>query len=246
MVGRFRTIERGADGRPWLSLARDGNRVHLRFRGVGRFVLSADGGRVGGFPERGVDAELFRRILLDHVLPRASHRAGRPMLHASAVAGPRGAVVFLGGSGSGKSTLAARRVLEGWPLLADDGVRLSVRGGVVRAHPTHPFLRLREPFVRRLPADVRKAAVPAAGKWTLDCRRAPLRFAARPVPVHRIYLLDSEGGDTGAVGPREGLLTLLDGTFRADPWDCAAFARDVRLYAGVLGVVTPYRRHGLR
>ena len=47
----------------------------------------------------------------------------------------------------------------------------------------------------------------------------------------------------GPVPPREALLALLDGTFRADPWDIEAYARDVVFFAPVAASV-PFLRGG--
>lgn len=244
-VGRWRTVARDPAGRPWMLLARAGERRVLRVPSIGRFSLSADGREIRACAENGVSPGLFLRTLLDHVLPRALHVAGIPVLHASAVAGPRGALVFLGESGAGKTTLAARHAINGWPLLADDGVRLEVKGGRVLAHPSHPLLRVREDILRALPARIRAAAAPGDGKWILDARNRPLRFAGKPVPVHRIHLLGPGPEMRRPMSAREALLTLLDGTFRADPWDIEAFESDLRFLADVVGCV-PVSRHGLR
>lgn len=47
------------------------------------------------------------------------------LLHASAVASPRGAILFAGASGAGKSTMAALLHRHtGWPVIADDVTHL--------------------------------------------------------------------------------------------------------------------------
>ncbi len=247
----WRTVVRGPGGRPWMALAREGDRRLLRVRGIGTFDLAEDGSEIRCAPAAGVHPGVLRRVLLDQVLPRALHLAGLPVLHGSAVAGPHGALVFLGESGAGKSSLAALLAVRGLPLLADDGVRLAVRGNGVRAHPSHPLLRLRGHLLARLPKGLRGKAAREPGhppKWTLDARDGPLRFAGGTVPVHRVLILThlrSRGYaiDTRPVPVLEAALELLDATFRADPWDFGAFARDLR----TLGEVAARSRvHRLR
>ena len=234
---RGRTVARGPGGAPWMTLARDGERRVLRIPGVGRFAIGHRGRTVAAAPAPGVPPEVFRRVLLDHVLPRALHRAGIPVLHASAVAGRRGALLFLGGTGAGKSSVAALLAVRGLRLLADDGVRLEVSGRRLLAHPSHPFLRLREPLLSRLPALLRRRIDATPGhspKGVLDARRAPLRWARGPVPVAAAFVLARSRTGEYAVSPRPlqpraAALALLGATFRADPWDPRAFARDLEV-----------------
>lgn len=201
-----------------MSVARDGPRTWLWIRGVGTFRLRDGGARIDARPDPGIDPALLARVLLDQVVPRALHLQGIPVLHASAVAGPRGAIVLVGPSGSGKSTLAALLAMEGFPLLADDGVR--IQSALV--HPTGSRLRLREGVLPLLGGRAREAApCPGApGKRQLDVRAGRI-----PVALHRLYLL----GEGDPPSPVEALLALQDAVFRADPRDAAAFARDLAL-----------------
>jgi hypothetical protein len=177
-------------------------------------------------PDPGTDPDLFARVLLDQVVPRALDCLGVPVLHASAVAGPRGAVVLVGPSGSGKSTLAALLAMEGFPLLADDGVRLESSGRQVRVHPTGSRLRLREanlPLLGGLAGET-FACAGTPGKRQLDARDGGLPVARGAARLDRVYLL---GGKAGLSAQTGTLLALQDAVFRADPWDPAAFARDM-------------------
>lgn len=54
-------------------------------------------------------------------------------LHGTAVALDGAAVLLRGGSGAGKSDLALRLLAEGWQMIADDRVLLSVTGAELRA-----------------------------------------------------------------------------------------------------------------
>ena len=239
---RFRAVVRGHGGAPWMLLARAGGLLLLRVPGLGLFSLSSDGREVRGAPSPGVDGGIFRRVLLDHVLPRALHLSGRTVFHASAVAGPRGALVFVGATGSGKSSLAALLASRGNRLLADDGARIDAAGGGARVVPAHAILRLREPLLRRLPRGLAQRAAPGPGtprKWTLDARRRPLRFARGPAPLLRILLLEPvragrRGTEARFLTGRRAAVALLEGIFRSDPWDSRAFARDLDLVSRIV------------
>ena len=66
------------------------------------------------------------------------------LLHATGVVHDGAAVLLTGPPGAGKSDLALRMIDRGWRLLADDQLRLSVEGGVLRAHAPSATLGLIE------------------------------------------------------------------------------------------------------
>jgi hypothetical protein len=78
--------------------------------------------------------EAFRR----HVLRFVLQARGRELLHASAVAMPRGAVAFCGSSGVGKSTVACGLGRRGHPPIADDALLFEPADGSVHVLPL-PF-----------------------------------------------------------------------------------------------------------
>jgi hypothetical protein len=79
--------------------------------------------------------EAFRR----HVLRFVLQAQGDELLHASAVAMPRGAVAFCGSSGVGKSTLAYQFSRRGHRPIADDALLFEPAGGTIRVFPL-PFM----------------------------------------------------------------------------------------------------------
>jgi hypothetical protein len=81
-------------------------------------------------PRREVE-EAFRR----HVLRFVLQARGDELLHASAVAMPRGAVAFCGSSGVGKSTLAHQFSRRGHRPIADDALLFEPAGGTIRVFP---------------------------------------------------------------------------------------------------------------
>jgi hypothetical protein len=80
-------------------------------------------------------APAWQRFLLDTVLWSASLLRGSELLHASAVAGPRGVVAFAGFSGAGKSSLAVELIRRGGALFTDDILALTSSARELVAHP---------------------------------------------------------------------------------------------------------------
>jgi hypothetical protein len=85
-------------------------------------------------------------------------------LHASAVAAPRGALVFCGHSTFGKSTIS-NRLLKRWPLLEDDQVMV-LAGPPHRPGQPHLMLCSRRARSRRT-----GGAIPIAGLFWLEKAR---------------------------------------------------------------------------
>ena len=105
------------------------------------FHLSADGLTLAcADPElQGGD---WRRTLADTVLWSVALLHGRSLLHASAVAGPDGAVAIVAASGGGKSSVAAALALGGWPLVTDDILAFESRGERVVVSPGPALMNL--------------------------------------------------------------------------------------------------------
>lgn len=85
---------------------------------------------------------IVETLLLGTVLAWWLERAGRIVLHASAVVAGKRAAAFLSVQGGGKSSLAAALTSLGPPLLTDDLLAIDCRGGRVFAHPGYPQMRM--------------------------------------------------------------------------------------------------------
>jgi hypothetical protein len=136
------------DGDHWIRLPELGS---FRFTVAGEWV---DAWVPDPTPRREVE-EAFRRHVLRFVLQARGHE----LLHASAVAMPRGAVAFCGSSGVGKSTLAYGFGRRGHPPIADDALLFEPAGGTVRVFPLPFMLQLSgEPALsrrrRKAPVDI--------------------------------------------------------------------------------------------
>ncbi len=163
-------------------------------------------------------------------------------LHGSAVATPRGAVVFLGTNGSGKSTTAAAFLSEGTAVLADDLVVIDVRTRPPSVPAGSPVLRLsrdaaasverpgsRMPW-RRMPGEDTR------GKCSFRVHRS--RSPRVTVPLRCIYVLaDGRVEAIEPLTPTAAFFALLRNVYMesmirgsASRWvmeTCAALARVV-------------------
>jgi len=81
--------------------------------------------------------------LLGPVIGLAMRLKGSVCLHASAFALGERAIALMAPSGVGKSTLAARFAQLGNPVLTDDFVSISEKGGKFLVRPGYPRLKLR-------------------------------------------------------------------------------------------------------
>jgi hypothetical protein len=125
--------------------------------------------------------DVFDRI----VQPLILQAQGLPVLHASAAAGPEGAIVFCGLSGSGKSTLAyAVGACPGFRQIADDAV-------VLRADDRGPFSVVPIPFRPRL----RDTATAHFGTPTPPATSPADRTDPQPLPLRAIVVLAQRSHD---------------------------------------------------
>ncbi len=150
----------------------------------------------------GVEDRGVRLPLLGTMLGILLHQRGLFVLHASAVEVNGGASVFLGWKGDGKSTMAATLYERGHTLLTDDVVAIaSDEQGNLQVLPGFPQFKLWPDSVA--PAMHEDAAqLPRLAEGYDKCSRLVQdRFAARPVPLRRIYVLgelESSGDEASA------------------------------------------------
>lgn len=123
----------------------DDHRRWIEWRELGVFAFSLGSTIVHAWPAPGSDraaiADAFARVLQPIILQALGWQA----LHASAVLGTDGALVFCGVGQSGKSTLAYALGREGFDQVADDAVVIEPAGDGVLMHLL-PFAHgLRQP-----------------------------------------------------------------------------------------------------
>jgi hypothetical protein len=223
-------------GEPWLSCGVAGKRVLLRFHGRADFFVAPGTLDIEGRPAPGAPLESVRHLLLDHVLPRALAAAGTPTLHASAVATPKGAIVFAGESGSGKSTLAASFCASGARLLSDDCAVLGKGGEVIPGYPVH----------RLWPSALAALAAGAPGDATAKRRVAPASatWDPAPAPLAAIFFLaphDPALPWLTREKKSEAIIALVRQSFRLDPSDLKRASDEFRIF-GELAEKSPVWR----
>lgn len=154
----------------------------------GLSVLRGDGGRLLGASGGGGE-NAWQRLLVAQTLPFAAVLQDLEVLHASAVATPRGAVALSGRSGSGKTSLALELCRRGAGFLADDVLALERVDGELVGHPGAPVVGIDNPEAERLSAaeEVGRTKVLA-----VDAREQVARAPALapPTPLRTLFFLD--------------------------------------------------------
>ena len=212
-------------GVEWVRFARVGPDYLLRFSRLADFLVSGDGTMVRCRPRASAPRKTIRHLFLHQVLPLVLGQRGRVVVHASAVATPAGTVAFLGGSRRGKSTLAASFWMAGFPLVTDDCLRIDQRRRRLVAVPGYPSVRLWPDAMRGLAIEAR-AARPSAHyteKIRVGSGGGNRRFATRPLPIVRVYVLAGARGGRGRLpvrierlSTRDGLVELIAHLYRLD------------------------------
>jgi len=118
---------------------------------------------------------------------------GTVCLHASSVAFSGRAIALVGLPGAGKSTTAAAFASAGFPVLSDDIVALSDTGTHFFVQPGYPRVNLWPDAIQKLfgSEDALPRITPTWDKRYLPLDGNPHRFAATPLPLGAIYILDS-------------------------------------------------------
>jgi hypothetical protein len=186
--------------RTWLTMGRTAGGYRLRFPGLAEFAVSRDGRRIQYEPAPNVPPATVRHLVLNQVIPLAFARAGRNVLHASAVHVPRfGAIAFAGRSGSGKSTLAAALSTLGCRIVTDDALVLGPEGKRDLLEPAYPELRLWRESARALRAtgDLRGRVAHYSPKARLG--PGVVSFHRRPSTLRAVFMLAPRHSDESPI-----------------------------------------------
>jgi hypothetical protein len=175
-------------------------------------------------------------------------RQGSLPLHAGAVVVDGEAVLVVGESGMGKSSLLCSLVAQGWPLLSDDFVTVSLHEGQPVAASAYPQMRMWPETIERFIGSAdpyptvfvggRKRRVPVGESWG--------RFLAGQYPVTRIYLLQREEATEGEVsltplGGHEAFMQLLAATLMASCFPTAGLHKVWPVLQQLADHATTYR-----
>jgi hypothetical protein len=182
---------------------------------VGRFLVRE--GREVVIQRKGeaTDHDL-RIVLLRPVMGALFHQRGLFALHGSAVATPKGAVMFCGHSGYGKSTLAGAMHRRGYDVIADDQSVIRFDRAGAKILPTYPSLYLlpdsmdvldhRQDPDTKIRKNVEKYQVSVSGGYRHEA-----------MPLHRVYLLaPGSNHDFGLepVARRDAFRAMLEMVYR--------------------------------
>jgi hypothetical protein len=167
-------LEDGSGRRWYASYENDAGGCLLCLPPTASFLLEPDSARVT-VDGRDEDAELFEHRLASSAICTLLALRGDLVLHASAIEEDGRAVVFCGPSSRGKSTLVRVLGESGWPVLAEDGIAISLKERP-QAYPGARGIRVRNGGTRSV------TLAPDPGP------REPL-----PCPVGAVVLLDERG-----------------------------------------------------
>lgn len=167
-------------------------RVSYDYNGhIADFGISADGREIIVHVGDGeADAEVAN-LIEGPILARATRLAGRPCLHATALAFDGQAIALMGPSGVGKSSLAWALIEQDCRLVSDDMVGITHGADGPMAHPGRTCLRMWPDSVRRLGVGEGLAAVlfPTTTELAKIGVRDPGQGPRLPVPLHAVYRL---------------------------------------------------------
>ncbi len=173
-----------------------GHRTTLREQYVygtqaGAFHVT-NGDTIVADPLPGAEAVAVRIVLLGRVMASLLWQRGWLPLHASGVIIGRKGVLFVAPSGTGKSTVAAALHARGHAVITDDVAPVAVHQGVCRVLPSWPRLRLTADTLGMLDASgtpqLLSARTLQIDKYNVALRQPRMQ---EPVPLHRIYFLES-------------------------------------------------------
>lgn len=195
---------------------------YVRWRGVGEYLVSADGLRITCCRSEEASFESFQVYMLGQALSFALVKRGFEPLHATVVVANGRAAAFLGDSGFGKSSLAACFLQAGYRVLTDDLLILHESAGEVLAYPGPARIKLFPKMARRLLGDTASGIPMNLETQKLIMSMNSQRSCSRPVPVGAVYTVAGprevsrqQRVNIKTLTPREGFLALVKNTFNA-------------------------------
>jgi hypothetical protein len=215
----------------------------LNFAKLARFIVSFDDRAVRLVAAQAeADQDTIDHLLDDHIAPRIIAADGTLVLHGSSVVVGSHLVAFLGGTGSGKSTFAASMHGAGYPLLGDDAVVISAKGGVLHGEAVYPSLRLYRQSIEQV--------------FDRDVETSPMAFysdklhVAAPdfgnpepeqYPLGAIFFM-SEGDAImlETTYPSDACFGLVENSFAFDPNDQTSAAQRMAQAARVVSAIPCY------
>lgn len=212
---------RNADGSTYASLHRvEGGHI-VRFFERADFYLTNGSEIVKCRPAGSITDQAIRFLYANQIVPLLQNRAGKAVLHGSAICVDGRALGFVGQSGRGKSTLAAAFSVAGYPFLTDDGLLIERAEASFAIFPGNPNLRLW--WDSEVALCQRDAADDDEDKRLLHASDR-LPHHRNPLPLSAIYLLGPGEANAASVvplPPQDAFNGLLQHAFILDIEDRA-------------------------
>ncbi len=227
------------------ALARTGTSLVAWCSATGSYLLDPSRGRLSIEPARGTTPAWEHRLLA-MVVPILLAERGDLVLHAAAVVVGGRAVLLCGPARRGKSTLALTLAALGNPVLAEDGVVVTLEGDLPVAWPGPRGIRLKDDsavaFARSLSADDPKptywsgaTARTRIGAGVALHSLPPGSEAGRPAPLGAVVALGERRDELAVerLTRAEAVPALVQSLFHAGRSDGLrpAYRRAVRLAA---------------
>lgn len=244
----------GDDGKPALQIWEVAGGCILRldyFDGV-QFWIDRKGENVWAIWPGTLQIEDATSYLLGPVVGLLLRFRGLTCLHASAVTFGNCAVAFVGSEGAGKSTTAAAMARNGHPVLSDDIVALTNRGGVFHVSPAYPQLWLWPDSVETIfgSTEAIPSFTPNYDKRCVNLGSDAFRFEDRFLPLKTIYLLgernDGPAPCIETLPRQEALVSLVANTYATNILDRDMRAREFKVLGQIISNVPIRKIHAHR
>lgn len=181
--------------------------------------LSIKDGRMITFSAvQGADEDLIRLYILGTCMSVLLMQRGIFPLHGSAVVIQSKAYAIIGDSGAGKSTLASAMLSQGYKLLSDDLIAISLTGDnqTVMVDPAYPQQKLWQESLHRfgMTSSHYRSIFGRETKFSIP---VPSNFYPDPLPLAGVFELVKAENNTACIRPIEKLdrlQTLFTHTFR--------------------------------
>jgi hypothetical protein len=207
----------------WLSITRNNNgflikenMVMYKFEDVAIFLIQ-EGRKISVSPLKEYDEDVARLIILGTCMGIILMQRKVLPLHGSSIIVNEKAYAIIGDSGVGKSTLAAAFLKEGFKLLTDDVIAVSVTNeNIPIITPSYPHQKLWEDSLHNFGLDKNKYNS-IYGRETKFSVPVAAQYSPRKIPLGGIFELvktDNRDIKLDKINGVNGLHTLYSNTYR--------------------------------
>lgn len=193
------------------------NVVMFQIPDVATFAIQ-EGNKIKVAPANDADEDEVRLLVLGTCMGSILMQRNIFPLHGSAIAINGKAYAFVGDSGAGKSTLASAFMEQGYPLLSDDVIAVSLSQGDHTPYvtPSYPQQKLWQDSLQRLNMETGRFRS-VYGRVDKYCVPVPSRFCSDPLPLAGVFELvktDDPAIQCFPIEKLERFHTLFNHTYR--------------------------------